>query len=59
MVLNQFRLARVAPIMIDDQTAYEITDKIKAYRGVLKQLDLKFDRHNFKLRNLMDQNNMQ
>lgn len=47
------------PIMIDDQTAYEITDKIKAYRGVLKQLDLKFDRHNFKLRNLMDQNSMQ
>ena len=46
------------PPMIDDQSAYEITDKIKTYQNVLSQLDEKFDLANFPLRDLMDRNNM-
>lgn len=51
-------LVKKYPAMIDDQTAAEVTDKIKAYQRVLKQLDLTFDEKTFPLRELMKQNYM-
>jgi hypothetical protein len=44
------------PQMIDDQTSYEVYDLIRSYLRVLQQLDEKFDRANFILRDLMEEN---
>jgi len=46
------------PGMIDDQTAIEVTDKIKAYQRVLRQLDIPFEKSKFVLRELMEKNYM-
>ena len=40
--------------MIDDQTSYDIYDMIKAYRRVLNQLDVPFDKAKFTLRDLLE-----
>lgn len=46
------------PGMVDDQTAIEVTDKIKAYQRVLRQLDEPFEQSKFVLRELMEKNYM-
>ncbi|MCE9607440.1 MAG: hypothetical protein K8U03_21345 [Planctomycetia bacterium] len=46
------------PLMIDDQTAAEVVDLIKAYQRILKQLDEPFDKKTFVLRDLMESNYM-
>ncbi len=42
------------PVMIDDQTSYDVYDMIKAYRRVLNQLDEPFDKAKFILRDLLE-----
>ena len=42
------------PVMIDDQTSYDVYDMIKAYRRVLSQLDVPFDKAKFTLRDLLE-----
>jgi hypothetical protein len=42
------------PVMIDDQTSYDVYDMIKAYRRVLNQLDVPFDKAKFTLRDLLE-----
>lgn len=44
------------PDMLDDQTAFEIYDLTKAYRRVLGQLDVPFDKSKFVLRDLLEKN---
>jgi hypothetical protein len=44
------------PDMLDDTTAFEVYDLTKAYRRVLGQLDVPFDKSKFILRDLLEKN---